>query len=163
MAARLISTRLDGSARPIAVSAARTRSRASPTALSGSPTTIIEGTPAEICTCTSTGTASMPAKAKVRMRAISPWLTRAGAAKSDTGAPEPEVQDYARNSPLGSGKSRPDQPPTRWPTASPSSSSAGPPVDQPAACATTSANGAASTRWASVPPRSIRAAGMDDG
>ena len=46
--ARLISTRLGGSARPIAVSAARTRSRASPTALSGKPTTRNAGRPEEI-------------------------------------------------------------------------------------------------------------------
>ena len=54
----------------MAVSAARTRSRASPTALSGRPTTRKAGTPGEICTCTSTGTASMPEKAKLWMRAI---------------------------------------------------------------------------------------------
>ena len=54
----------------MAVSAARTRSRASPTALSGRPTSSRAGGPPEICTCTSTGTASMPEKAKVRTRAM---------------------------------------------------------------------------------------------
>jgi hypothetical protein len=38
--------------------------------LSGSPTTRKAGSPDEICTCTSTGTASIPEKAKVRMRAM---------------------------------------------------------------------------------------------
>ncbi len=52
------------------LSAARIRSRASPTALSGSPTSSNAGVPPEICTCTSTGTASMPEKAKVRTRAM---------------------------------------------------------------------------------------------
>ena len=68
--ARLISTRFGGSARPMEVRAARTRSRASPTALSGRPTTRKAGRPLDICTCTSTGTASMPAKAKQRILAI---------------------------------------------------------------------------------------------
>jgi hypothetical protein len=61
--------RLGGRDRPIAVSAARTRSRASPTALSGRPTIRKAGSPLLICTWTSTGTASMPEKAKLRMRA----------------------------------------------------------------------------------------------
>jgi hypothetical protein len=53
----------------MAVKAARTRSRASPTALSGRPTTKNPGNPAEICTCTATGTASMPQNANDRMDA----------------------------------------------------------------------------------------------
>jgi len=57
--------------------APRTRSRASPTALSGRPTTRKVGTPAEICTCTSTGTASMPANAKDWMRAMTGMAVRA--------------------------------------------------------------------------------------
>ena len=44
--ARLISTRRGGSARPMAASAARTRSRASPTALSGRPTSSRAGSAA---------------------------------------------------------------------------------------------------------------------
>ncbi|HVE22547.1 MAG TPA: hypothetical protein VNC39_11265 [Acidocella sp.] len=54
----------------MAVSAARTRSRASPTALSGRPTIRKFGRPLAICTCTSTGCASMPAKAKLFARAM---------------------------------------------------------------------------------------------
>ncbi len=54
----------------MAVSAARILSLASPTALSGRPTSSRAGVPPEICTWTSTGTASMPEKANVRTRAI---------------------------------------------------------------------------------------------
>ena len=68
--ARLMRMRLGGSESPMEVSAARTRSRASPTALSGRPTTRKAGRPCEICTCTSIGTASMPEKAKDLMRAM---------------------------------------------------------------------------------------------
>ena len=67
--ARLMTMRLGGRDSPIDVSAARTRSRASPTALSGNPTTRKFGRPEEICTCTSTFSASIPAKLKVLMRA----------------------------------------------------------------------------------------------
>src|SRR5437763_522135 len=49
-----------GSARPDAISAARTRSRASETALSGKPTTLNAGSPGATCTCTSTARASKP-------------------------------------------------------------------------------------------------------
>src|SRR5579863_8518564 len=67
----------------MALSAARIRSRASPTALSGKPTSSSAGWPTEICTCTSTGTASMPEKAKVRTLAIlAAWIDAA-----DTMAP----------------------------------------------------------------------------
>ena len=57
--------RRGGSARPMAASAARTRSRDSATALSGRPTTVNAGRPLIICTCTSTATASTPWKATV--------------------------------------------------------------------------------------------------
>ena len=51
---------LGGSARPMAVSAARTRSRLSATALSGRPTMTKRGMPVESWTCTSTPRASSP-------------------------------------------------------------------------------------------------------
>ena len=47
--------RFGGSASPIAVNAARTRSRDSATALSGKPTTRKFGKPGAICTWTSIG------------------------------------------------------------------------------------------------------------
>src|SRR5258705_8950715 len=52
-----------GSARPEAISAERTRSRASETALSGRPTMAKAGNPGATCTCTSTARASIPSKA----------------------------------------------------------------------------------------------------
>ncbi len=62
--------RLGGSARPSALSAARTRSRISPTALSGSPTTVnATMPPEEIWTWTSMSITSMPWKATVLTRA----------------------------------------------------------------------------------------------
>ena len=51
-----------GSARPEAISAERTRSRASETALSGSPTMAKAGRPGATCTCTSTARAFDPLK-----------------------------------------------------------------------------------------------------
>ena len=57
--------RLEGSAIAMEVSAARTRSRASDTALSGRPTMANPGTPGETAHCTSTGRASTPSKATV--------------------------------------------------------------------------------------------------
>ncbi len=57
-----------GSARPEATSAARTRSFASDTALSGRPTMLKAGRPGATCTCTSTARASMPSKATVETR-----------------------------------------------------------------------------------------------
>ena len=52
--------RFGGSASPIADSAARTRSRLSATALSGSPTMTNAGTLVDSWTCTSTARASSP-------------------------------------------------------------------------------------------------------
>ena len=57
-----------GSARPDAINAERTRSRASETALSGRPTIWKAGNPGAICTCTSTGRTSMPSNATVETR-----------------------------------------------------------------------------------------------
>ena len=57
-----------GSASPEATSAARTRSRASLTALSGSPTMLKAGRPGATCTWTSTRRASMPSNATVDTR-----------------------------------------------------------------------------------------------
>src|SRR5262245_44758877 len=57
-----------GSASPEAISAERTRSRASETALSGRPTMAKAGRPGTICTCTSTARASIPSKATVETR-----------------------------------------------------------------------------------------------
>ena len=57
-----------GSASPEATSAARTRSRASDTALSGRPTTLNAGSPGATCTWTSTARASMPSNATVATR-----------------------------------------------------------------------------------------------
>jgi hypothetical protein len=57
-----------GSARPDATTAARTRSFASLTALSGSPTILNFGKPGATCTCTSTVRASMPSNATVATR-----------------------------------------------------------------------------------------------
>src|SRR5215470_16501883 len=61
-----------GSARPEAISAERTRSRASETALSARPTTWKAGSPCETWTCTSTARASIPSKATVETRATIP-------------------------------------------------------------------------------------------
>jgi len=61
-----------GSARPEAISAERTRSRASETALSGSPTMAKAGKPGATSTCTSTARASIPSKATVEMRCTMP-------------------------------------------------------------------------------------------
>src|SRR5579883_1778087 len=72
--ARLTVMRLAGKARPEALSAARTRSRDSPTALSARPTTMKAMAPGAICTWTSTGRASMPSKATVDTRATMPPL-----------------------------------------------------------------------------------------
>ena len=55
-------------ASPDATSAARTRSRASLTALSGKPTILNAGSPGATCTCTSTARASMPSNATVATR-----------------------------------------------------------------------------------------------
>ena len=57
-----------GSARPDAIKAERTRSRASETALSGRPTILKAGSPGAICTWTSTGRTSMPSNATVDTR-----------------------------------------------------------------------------------------------
>ena len=57
-----------GSARPDVISAERTRSRASDTALSGRPTMLKAGNPGATCTCTSTARASMPSNATVETR-----------------------------------------------------------------------------------------------
>jgi hypothetical protein len=61
-----------GSASPEAMSAARTRSRDSATALSGRPTTLNTTLPWEICTWTSTARASMPSNASVATRVTMP-------------------------------------------------------------------------------------------
>ena len=58
--ARLTVMRFGGSARPMAPMALRTRTRDSPTALSGRPTMVKLGRPDEMLTCTSTSSASMP-------------------------------------------------------------------------------------------------------
>jgi hypothetical protein len=50
------------------MSALRTRSRASDTALSGRPTTLKAGKPGATCTWTSTARASMPSNATVETR-----------------------------------------------------------------------------------------------
>ena len=57
-----------GSARPDAIMAERTRSRASETALSGRPTMVKAGIPGATCTWTSTGRTSMPSNATVETR-----------------------------------------------------------------------------------------------
>ena len=54
-----------GNARPMAFNAARTRSRDSPTALSGRPTMVKVGRPLEMATYASIGRTSIPAKATV--------------------------------------------------------------------------------------------------
>jgi hypothetical protein len=66
--ARLTVMRRDGSASPDEVSAARTRSRASDTALSPRPTTLNAGRPDATCTCTVTLRASIPSNATVETR-----------------------------------------------------------------------------------------------
>lgn len=58
-----------GNSRPSAVNAALTRSRLSPTALSGRPT-ILKALAPDSCTCTSIGRASTPSNANVVMRLI---------------------------------------------------------------------------------------------
>ena len=58
--ARLTVTRLVGQVQPVESRAARTRSRASRQAVSGSPTMVKPGSPAEACTSTVTGWPSAP-------------------------------------------------------------------------------------------------------
>ena len=74
-------------ASPEAISAARTRSFASLTALSGSPTMLNAGSPGETCTWTSTARASIPSNATVVTCWTMPPPTRAGsvAEGGDTG------------------------------------------------------------------------------
>ncbi len=67
--ARLTVIRLGGRARPRAPRAARTLSRDSATALSGSPTTVNAGNPEAIVTWVSTSMTSTPWNATVRTRA----------------------------------------------------------------------------------------------
>src|SRR5262245_9032212 len=67
-----------GSASPEAISAARTRSFASLTALSGSPTILNAGSPGATCTWTSTARASMPSNATVVTCWTMPPPTRTG-------------------------------------------------------------------------------------
>ena len=64
--------RRGGSPRPSAASAARTRSRNSATALSGSPTTVKAGSPEAIVTWASTSITSTPWNATVRTLATMP-------------------------------------------------------------------------------------------
>ncbi len=77
-----------GSARPDATRAERTRSRASDTALSGSPTTLKAGRPGATCTCTSTARASMPSNATVATR----WTMSAPHSAGST-LPQPPAGD----------------------------------------------------------------------
>ena len=73
---RLMVMRFDGKAMDRADRAARTRSFASDTALSGNPTSVSAGTPGETAHCTSTSRASTPSKATVKARAtMSPLPT----------------------------------------------------------------------------------------
>src|SRR5690242_2253495 len=67
--------RRDGSASPDEVSAARTRSRASDTALSAKPTTLKAGSPGATCTWTVTLRASIPSNATVATRWTMPAST----------------------------------------------------------------------------------------
>jgi len=67
-----------GSASPDATRAARTRSRASDTALSGRPTTLNAGSPGATWTWTSTARASMPSNATVATR----WTMPAPASRT---------------------------------------------------------------------------------
>ena len=60
----------------MAESEARTRSRDSPTALSGRPTMVKAGSPEAIVTCASTSTAAIPWNATVRTRATTLHLPR---------------------------------------------------------------------------------------
>ena len=71
--------RFAGSARPEAISAERTRSRLSATALSGRPTIMKTTLPDEIWTCTSTARASIPSKATVDTRVTMPGAPQRGA------------------------------------------------------------------------------------
>jgi hypothetical protein len=68
--ARLTVMRLGGSEKPMALSAARTRSRDSATALSGRPTMVKPGVPGDRAHCTSTSRASMPSKATLWQRDV---------------------------------------------------------------------------------------------
>lgn len=74
--ARLTVIRFGGSARPSELNAARTRSRLSPTALSGKPTMEKAGNPLATCTCTSMSRQSMPAKATVGAWVVIAQLSR---------------------------------------------------------------------------------------
>src|SRR5262249_58073940 len=81
-----------GSASPEAISAERTRSRASDTALSGRPTMAKAGSPGTICTCTSTARASIPSKATVETR----WTMPLPAAIEGSGKGG-SVQEHYKN------------------------------------------------------------------
>src|SRR5580698_7186852 len=68
-----------GNARPDAIKAERTRSRASDTALSGRPTMVKAGMPGATWTCTSTGRTSMPSNETVETR----WTMSAPVVEAD--------------------------------------------------------------------------------
>jgi hypothetical protein len=68
--AKLTMIRRGGSVSPMALSAARTRSRLSATALAGRPTMVKLGRPLLSCTSTSTSATSSPMNATVRTRAM---------------------------------------------------------------------------------------------
>src|SRR5258705_10598261 len=80
-----------GSASPEATSAARTRSLASLTALSGNPTILKAGSPGATCPWTSTARASMPSKATVETRWTMPLPAR-----NRYGVVYPEIGRIAR-------------------------------------------------------------------
>src|SRR5437868_2664734 len=82
-----------GSASPEAISAERTRSRASETALSGRPTMAKAGSPGTIWTCTSTARASIPSKATVETR----WTMPLPAAIQGSGKKSVRQEHYGNN------------------------------------------------------------------
>src|SRR5882672_6795072 len=89
--------RLGGRARPSAWSAARTRSRDSPTALSGRPTIVKAGRPEAIVTWASTGSTSMPENATVCTRATVPPAPRNPCASVGEAAPQDQLREGGRD------------------------------------------------------------------
>ena len=104
--ARLATIRRSGNSKPQLTSAARTRSRASRTAVSGRPTTEKAGRPRWTSTSTRTGRAAMPSSVKVcargehgadaRERRSRAWRARSSEASCDGSRGRAHLRDRAR-------------------------------------------------------------------
>ena len=119
--ARLTVTRLSGNVYPLLRTAARTRSRASCTATSGSPTTLKPGNPWAMSTSTSTAAPSSPAVAPVSTRASIVLYGTGSLLSAQRARPESRPPSYRRRPRTGAAlvpappsyRRRPAPPPRR--------------------------------------------------